>query len=86
MKLEQRAGAEGIGQAGISGRRAYQAKGVARAKTRSQEVPSVWTCREAIVADAEPVMERVWKKVKGEREMVEDKLHEALGLCKDFGF
>lgn len=41
MKLEQRAGGEGISQVGISGRRAYQAEVVARAKTRSQEVPSV---------------------------------------------
>lgn len=43
MKLEQRAGGEGISQAGISRRRAYQAQGIARAKNRRQEVPSVFS-------------------------------------------
>lgn len=41
LKLEQKARGEGMNQAGISGRRAYQAKGIARAKTQSQEIPSI---------------------------------------------
>ena len=41
LKLEQRAEGEGMSQVGISGGRALQAKGKARAKTQSQEVASV---------------------------------------------
>lgn len=41
LKLEQRAEGEGMSQVGISGGRALQAKGIARAKTQSQGVPSV---------------------------------------------
>ena len=41
LKLEQRAGGEGMSQVGISGGRARQAQAIATAKTQSQEVPSV---------------------------------------------
>lgn len=41
LKLEQRAGGEGISQVGISGGRPHQAKETARAKTQTEEVPSV---------------------------------------------
>lgn len=41
LKLEQRAGGEGIGEVGIIWGRARQAKAIATAKTQSQEVPSV---------------------------------------------
>lgn len=41
LKLEQRAGGEGVSQVGISGGQAFQENRTARAKTRSQEVPGV---------------------------------------------